>query len=423
MKIVYIFIHPSISQSKIQYVLNNINFHPFCKRAINFRLTHEQALADMFYGPIETYQVNTYQMIANQCILTNEIKLFDLKSLVFPYAATKLHFIGHNSSNQLKLQEKKLINGDIFETLFFHWSRYEEVHWPLEKRDQWDLMPELDLHVVKNGMYTSPFLDDLILWLIRLFLPDFQFVYNKQFIYTYDIDYLHFDELSYRNMIGEILSILKRSNHPFQGISKFIKFIKEPQINFDALFPSNTGIVFLLMGGSHAFDYPKTPNAYKRIDHLVQYVVQLGMDLGIHPSFETTYGVEKMYNELHLLEKISGYKITKSRQHFLHIDYDKTIPLLEQCGIEEDYSCGFNLYTGYKVGTSFPFYYWNWQYNRPSTIISYPLIWMDSAQWYQSKKQINTYNEEKTKFFKSITYGETQVNEHPLFQTKLKYLL
>jgi hypothetical protein len=241
-------------------------------------------------------------------------------------------------------------------------------------------------------------------------------------IKTYDIDYQHFDELSFIQNIKILLSIFVRSKHPINGSLQFFRSRFDKNINLSFIKnEENKGVIYILCGGQHKFDFYKSNKAIERIKYLINVCQQHGFEVGIHPSFDTCYSIEIINKEIELLSSLHNEKIVKSRQHFLHFDYQITIPILEKLGIEEDSSTGFNLHTGFKVGTGYDFYYWNWEANRKSTVLCKPIIWMDSAQWYQSKKQILIYKMDKTQFFKNNQNGTLCINQHPIFQSKLSY--
>jgi hypothetical protein len=242
-------------------------------------------------------------------------------------------------SANVNLIENNIIKADIFETLFFHWSRYEEIVWPKEKRDHWDLMPENELFVVKNKLYHYPFVDDLILWFIQLFVPNYQLEYKFRILNTYDIDYIHFQELSLLGNIGNIMSILKRGSHPFNGVINYLKSWMTKTTDLAHIdWNDHNAILFFLISGNHKFDFRKTETCFERIKYMVDYANVNDLEVGIHPSFDTAYSMEMMQSEIRMLENLTQKEITKSRQHFLHMDYEVTIPILEQCNIKEDFS-------------------------------------------------------------------------------------
>jgi hypothetical protein len=218
------------------------------------------------------------------------------------------------------------------------------------------------------------------------------------------------------------MSILKRGSQPLNGVRNYIKsWITKttdlPYIDWNA----QDAVLFFLVSGNHKFDFRKTEKCLERIKSLVDQVNDNTIEVGIHQSFDTAYSLEMMKSEIGILTDIAQKEITKSRQHFLHMDFEDTVPILEQCNIKEDFSCGFNLHVGYKVGTSYAFNYFNWKEIRKSTVLCRPLVWMDSAQWYTSKKQRSTYLKDEKLFNSLNTYGEISTNKHPIFQQKLSY--
>ena len=426
MKVVKIWIaDEGICREKLSYVLLNINIHPLCHSLIEFKITSDLHQADMVYGTSDTFIIPAaiYSMNADKTLLSKDLPRIQFDILPFKIPEKHIYFIQPKASDRVK--RGKPINAlpDLFESLFFHWSRYEEVTYPEEKRDQWDLMPENVLWVIKNKLHHTPFLDDLLIWFIRLFLPDFQNKQKSEVILTCDIDYLHFDELSLLENFRNLLMLFWKSRNKVKAPFQFLKYLFTGKVDFKFYEENkNPKIYFFLVGGHHRYDFPKSEKSMVRIKSVVKEALSNGCEVGIHPSFNACYSYELMKNEIECLEKMVGHKITQSRQHYLHIDYRQTIPLLELFGIEEDFSMGFNMQPGYKAGTAASFYYWNWHKGKVSSVKSRPLIWMDSAQWFEAEKNVNRYEAMKRQFFKNPAYGTVYTNEHPLFQQKIQWL-
>lgn len=60
-------------------------------------------------------------------------------------------------------------------------------------------------------------------------------------------------------------------------------------------------------------------------------------------------------------------------------DVLKTVSVLEDCKIKYDTSLGFAEKIGFRRGTCFPFYLYNFEKNKISQVIEIPLIVMDSS--------------------------------------------
>ena len=98
------------------------------------------------------------------------------------------------------------------------------------------------------------------------------------------------------------------------------------------------------------------------------------------------------------LETIFDQKITKSRQHFLRYDIKQTPYIIEQSGIEEDYTLGFAEQYGFRNGIAHYFYLYNFKENRAFNFLSIPLVFMDVS--LTNYKKITS--EERTLKFNEI---------------------
>jgi hypothetical protein len=56
---------------------------------------------------------------------------------------------------------------------------------------------------------------------------------------------------------------------------------------------------------------------------------------------------------------------------------------LESAGIEFDFSVGFNSRIGFRAGCARAYRAFDLSCGRPSSVVSVPLLWMDSATWGQ----------------------------------------
>ena len=76
----------------------------------------------------------------------------------------------------------------------------------------------------------------------------------------------------------------------------------------------------------------------------------------------------------------------------------KSYDLLIQNGIKKDYSMGYSDRSGFRAGTSFPFYYFNLKKNKAEDLLIFPFAYMDSAL----KDKMNLSSEEALKHVEQI---------------------
>lgn len=102
-------------------------------------------------------------------------------------------------------------------------------------------------------------------------------------------------------------------------------------------------------------------------------------EVGIHPSYASFLNKDKVEEEIRRLEEITGHEISLSRQHFLRLKIPETYQILSKLNITDDFSMGFADQAGFRAGTCFPFYFFDLENNRKTTLKIHPFAYMDSA--------------------------------------------
>jgi hypothetical protein len=114
----------------------------------------------------------------------------------------------------------------------------------------------------------------------------------------------------------------------------------------------------------------------KNIQKAILFLKNRGHDIGVHGSFGTHNNTNKLIAEIN---KINIKDIFGNRFHFLMFDAEKSVEVLEKSGIKYDTSLGFAEHIGFRRGTCFPFYLYNFKKDCSSMVIEIPLIVMDST--------------------------------------------
>jgi hypothetical protein len=99
--------------------------------------------------------------------------------------------------------------------------------------------------------------------------------------------------------------------------------------------------------------------------------------VGIHPSLASNRSVQKLRQEIDLLQKTLGRDVTHSRQHFLSIRFPETFRMLVSAGIRHDYSMGFPDQPGFRAGIATPFPFFDLKENKATDLILHPVTFMD----------------------------------------------
>lgn len=250
--------------------------------------------------------------------------------------------------------------------LFFALTRYEEYR--PQVRDIHDRITG------KNKVYKTPFVDTWILNFQKELNSQYSHLkFNKrefEMILTCDVDqawkYKHTGFIrTYGGFIKDLAKFdFGQFNLRRQVISGRMSDAFETFEYFRELISGNSKdgqkvrmIFFWLMGDYNKFDRNNPVNNPYFIELIRS--VSTWAETGIHPSYTSNFSPKNLKIEIERLEKCSGKKITKSRQHFIKLRLPETYRNLIENGIEEDYTMAYADETGFRAGTCTPFYWYD----------------------------------------------------------------
>jgi hypothetical protein len=161
-----------------------------------------------------------------------------------------------------------------------------------------------------------------------------------------------------------------------------LKKTKDPYDTFDYLYKAqiSSGISFIYfvnIGNYSRYDknLPATNNQLKK---LLQRINEYAF-IGMHPSYFSNEIVEKFSQEKNSLESILTHKVTKSRQHYLKLNFPDTYRNLLKIGITEDYTMGFASYPGFRAGTCSSFSWFDLEKNDVTALKLFPTTYMEGS--------------------------------------------
>jgi hypothetical protein len=366
---------------------------------INYAITDNLKIFKRAFEPKIFYN-QEYIPIKNSLYLEASSLLFkdnieNQNPEIFSFKDTKAFFKTNNHS---------FFEFDIFATSFYLLTRYEE-YLPYTA-DKFGRFPAKESLAVKHAFIEQPVINLWAEYLKATLLkhyPNLKFKQNKfQYIPTIDIDnayaYLHKGFIRSLLSFGKLLLKLNFTEL-FEKTAVHIHQKKDPYDSYDYLIKLHhkyqlKPIFFFLTAAYAKYDKNISPHG-KAFKYLVQKIAQ-NFEIAIHPSFASNKYPDRVKTEKELLEKISGKKINKSRQHFLMLKIPETYQNLIKSGITEDYSMGFVETPGFRAGTCTPFYFFDLKKNKEENLKIIPFSVMDVGL-----KDYNEYNtlqaEEKIK--------------------------
>lgn len=330
---------------------------------------------------------NDFFIKKSSLLFENEIKKQEIK--VVQKKGTKVLFPNDNDN----------LGFDIFSGIFFMVSRYEE-YLPFTP-DQFGRFKADDSVAFKNDFLHLPVVN---IWInifkdaLEKMFPSLQLkssVFNA--IPTYDIDVAY--KYRGRNFIRTTGSVLKdilsfkikniqerinvlqnKQKDPWDTYEDLMKVILENNLN---------SLIFFLVADKSIHD--RNLNYQNDVMKKLVEKIRSFSGTGIHPSFYSSSFPEKILIEKKRLEKLSGKKITKSRQHYLKFILPDTYNALLAAGITEDYSMGFSQMPGFRSGTCKPFYFYDLKNEKATELKIFPVTFMESTVMNNSANADEAY--------------------------------
>lgn len=404
-------------QTRVDYVLDFITAHPTCPEDVVLSSDLEDYDLKTQYGG-EFGQGQFYIPRQKTIFSTSVHPTKSLRPNEYQWNDRTLYSVEKEKHVRRNFIEEGSFQFDMIEMIFFHLSRYEEYNCVAEGRDRWDMMKESDQFLVKYGLEKKPVVDHLVICLLEALGVKL----NKQkttIRITHDIDlitkfksplsFLRFNAYYLKNGRG-MKAMQKLWGSYFSSVFSGI----QPYDVFDTMLIENSldREIYFLMGGKTTIDTPLDAESdiFKNAVKLCQ---ERGYKIGIHPSYATWTEGDLLTKEKEILENVIGEEITISRQHYLHFSFDKTISILEDAGIKQDSTIGFNQRIGFRAGTGVGFMLYDHTKDRASQILEKPLVLMDSSLFEESNFEPDMFADISNKFIDDNEfYTELTCNFH-----------
>lgn len=279
---------------------------------------------------------------------------------------------------------KEAINYDElseFGKCFFWLSRYEEY----TKKPH--LFDKHNRFLGSKFNYSEPIVDIICLTIqqkIKSKYPDILFKERLfEQVNTHDVDYAwkylyHSPLIIIASLIKKLVKgnvkdfkqqlnvLFKRDKDPYDTFKYLEEVTKRKQIKT---------IFFWLLGDYSTFD--KNHNWKNKQQKKLIKKLSNWSTIGIHPSYKSNQNLDLLPIEINRLELICGFKIRKSRQHFIKLHFPQTYQQLLINGIEEDYTMGFANRIGFRAGTCTPFKWFDLSTNQQTLLTIFPFVAMD----------------------------------------------
>ncbi len=308
---------------------------------------------------------------------------------------------------------------DIFSASFYLLTRYEE-YLPHEKDLYGRYAHENSLAYRENLLHLpliNIWLGDFSKELLNKF-PNSQIQFPKSnFIPTYDID----EAFAYRHkslfrLVGAKLKNLVRGE--FRSIIERMQVIlrmkKDPYDSFAEMDAINkeyklSPLYFFLVADKNKGYDRNIPPANKFMRQLIRSHAEK-YKVGIHPSWQSGDNKALLKSEIGTIQKITGKKITVSRQHFIRFNLPETYRELIANGITEDHSMGYGSINGFRASTASSFYWYDLEKEEATSLKLFPFCYMEANSFYEQKNSPQQALDELKGFYAVLkNYGGNMI--------------
>jgi len=361
--------------------------------------TNKLSEFEHYEGPKFSYGVNVQKKFlffaANSLLFESKISARDLKH--FNYEGGLVFFS--------LLDKDSALPFDPFAASFYLVSRYEE-YLP-HMRDNHNRFLAAGSDAYQQGYLHKPLVN---IWSLKIRdilhsrFPDIIFstpVYN--FVPTIDVDaayayknkgvtralggiYKAFQNKDYDEVRHRIRVLFRLEHDPFDTF--------ELQMQLQAKFKYRS-IYFILLADYGPND-KNIPHNNRYFRSLIRYLGDYS-EIGIHPSYASSFQPSLMVMETARLSKILKREVENSRQHFLKLSLPETYRNLINNDIINDYTMGYAEVPGFRASICTPFPFFDLDQNSSTPLLIHPFAVMDGTlidyMKLTPKKATETINE------------------------------
>lgn len=364
--------------NRIKYIYNLL-----IKEILNvdFELTKSQEDFEAFDGVKFSYSKHP---LGDELYFHAENLLFDRG-----ISHTELTFIDYEGLPAFfpVYTQKPALPFDPFAASFYLVSRYEE-YLPYRK-DEYGRFSTSESIAFQKDFLHKPLVN---IWaykigeILKQNFPSFSFTGKKyQFQPTIDIDaaWAYKEKGVFRTM-GAYLDELSRFD--FAEIAKRTKVLlgteKDPFDTYDFQLQMQKKYdiqhIYFILFAEYGLNDKNTPIQSMAFHKLIKSLADYA-EVGIHPSYNSNQYSKKLKLEINRLSKVLNREITKSRQHFLKLQFPTTYRNLINLDITDDYSMGFAARPGFRAGICSTFNFYDLDLDTETTIRVHPFTFMEGT--------------------------------------------
>ena len=320
-----------------------------------------------------------------------------------------------NCSNYLS------INFDVFASIFFMLSRYEEVVKSCSMDSQGRFSAK-DSLAYKNSFLERPIVDEYIELVWKILKLEYSFlnrtINKKDFLITCDVDWpfdpaIYNAKVAMRSCVGDIVKGRGLQNVKYKVLNYFKQKVGLPYSDkyrdsltwiMDENEKNGNRVAFYFIPVKTSYQDPGFSLNSKKMHELLKEINARGHEIGIHPGYECFDNPLLFEKSCKELENVLCYLGINSsnlggRMHFLRWNAVITPTLWDSAGYRYDSTLSYADMSGFRCGTCHPFPMYDLQERKELSVLQRPLISMETTILSPIYENVSYENDEALKRF------------------------
>ncbi len=116
-----------------------------------------------------------------------------------------------------------------------------------------------------------------------------------------------------------------------------------------------------------------------RVRDFIGDLLRESFEVGLHGTYYSAFDEDKFFQEKAALAAVINAEPIGHRQHYLRMDYAKTLSIYERAVLGYDATLGYAEQEGYRNQFSYPFYPYSHEDDRPYRFLELPTVIMDAT--------------------------------------------
>ena len=378
--------------NRFRYLINFINTHPLKPLDLHFEIDNNTKHSDIHYGNMK----GDFHTIPLDACFFDEHKIVDafFPTSYLDQRKTSFVAVSDKAINPTLFYHNNVFGFDLFNTIFFHISRYEEYYASLEKNGMAGWLKEEHHFLIENNLYENPVVDEILSAFFEIIIKK-RIDKKSTYSLSHDVDIIQrFTPINkFVQSLGATIVHRRDLQQLRESIQHYYKMSRgkaaDPYDYFSILLrEENQWIdkrIFMMAGGNTKYD-----NYYSIDDPTALSIIQLAENreytIGLHPSYNAGFELIQFKEEKEKLEMVSGHQIHHSRQHWLRWSWDITPHLLTAQRIQTDSSMGYARYVGFRCATGFPYRLYDFKNEKVFSWVEHPMTFMESSAIHRANK-------------------------------------